>query len=157
MDHQAPDYSIAEFDPLETFLHLNEFSVYLIIDSVPTPSITDLQKHLDHVILSPFTACQIGSMYCHLVSLQKGVEARPIADTLSSFGFPSARINSVSSCFEVLIVLKFLRHYLIGYLTEFKQILTPSIDSYLPLWCVLYRLHGKDFEFSQVHPLLRNL
>ena len=126
---------VAEFDPLEHSLHLKESNSYLLVDSFPSSSITDLQQRLGPVGFSSVAVHQIGGqVYRHLISFSKSVNTRSIADTLSGLGFPAARIASIGSNFEVVGV------QVTGVLLH--NIFFPFSDSHFPLRYFLHLLYG---------------
>ncbi|KAL5112897.1 Copper-transporting ATPase 1 [Taenia crassiceps] len=102
-DCSAAESISAEFDPLDSSLRLPGDKAYLVVDAVPTSGTEELRKRLDITPLSSLTVYHAGQMYCHLIALSKELDTRSIADTLTDSGFPSARIASVGTGFEVCI------------------------------------------------------
>ncbi|KAH9285548.1 Copper-transporting ATPase 2 [Echinococcus granulosus] len=102
-DSSVAESTSAEFDPLNSSLRLPGNKAYLIVDALPSPEIEELRRRLNLASLSSLAVCRVGQAYCHLVTLSKGLDTRSIADILTGNGFPSARIASVGTGFEVYV------------------------------------------------------
>lgn len=87
---------------MDSSLRLSGDKAYLIVDAVPSSGTEELRQRLNIASLSSLTVCHVGQAHCHLIAISKDLDTRSVADALTGNGFPSARITSVGTSFEVV-------------------------------------------------------
>ncbi|KAM3174361.1 hypothetical protein ACTXT7_010710 [Hymenolepis weldensis] len=95
--------TVAEFDPLDSSISLQEGRSYLIVDLVTSLQINCIQEIIPDIPLESHAFYPNEHSFRHIISLPKHFSTRSVADKLTANGFPSARIALVVSDLEIYI------------------------------------------------------
>lgn len=93
--------TVAEFDPLDSSIILQEERSYLIVDLVTSLQINCLREIIPYIPLESHAFCPNEHSFRHIISFPKHFSSRSVADKLTANGFPSARIALVVPDLEV--------------------------------------------------------